>query len=112
MNSFKEKLSDEQNRRNEIMTTITAFYNGERTEEIKQQILEIDEDLIADHRMFYSLLRMAKEYIKTGKVEDKETFAEYMKGESVDVFLDDEVERKWRKDPSEWEKEEKENDER
>ncbi len=107
MNDFKKTLSDEQNRRNEIMTTITDFYKGEKTEEIQKKILEIDEELIKGSTMFYALLRIAKEYIETGKVQDEETFAEYMKGKLTEVNFGIEVGDEWKKDPSEWGKGEK-----
>lgn len=96
MNDFKKRLSETNSKTNEVVQTIMEFYNGERTEEVKKKILEVDETMIPD-QMFYVLFFMAKEYIEKGKV-DEQTFEQCMAFKKKEVELD-QVPEKWRKSP-------------
>lgn len=98
----KVELTEEEKKRNEIVRLIMAFYNRKLTKEDEEKLLAIDEETLPD-TMFYILFRVAKEYIETGEIKEKN-----LKIIQKELELRSEVGDMWKKDPKEWEKEESE----
>ncbi len=99
---IKVDLTEEEKKRNEAVRLIMAFFNRELTKEDEAKLLDMEKKTTPDS-MFYLLFRMAKEYIKTGELNE-----ENLKTIAIEVELKNQVGDKWKKDPKEWGKEESE----
>ena len=93
-------LTEEEKKRNEVVSLIMSFYNRTLTKEGEEKLLAIDEKDIPDY-MFSILYRMAKEYIETGKMTEQT-----IKATEKEVYFSQVGD--WSKDPKEWEKGERE----
>lgn len=104
----KEELLTKEERENKDLDLIYTFFRRELTEEEKQKLLAIEEEDLTSE-ISIAILKMLKEYIQTGKLENQtcENIIKQIKPKKVELPGVGE----FSKPPEEWGKKEEKDDE-